>query len=509
MEIFLVVIVVVAFGWPLAQLLLRRDIHRALKNSIRYRTVLAGVVGLYFFAVLVSILGTFDVKAASASVATIVLVYVLMRAHPSFGRWQGWVPGSLPLFNQMDLVDDRFLFKETAAHGPVFKTTQFIHPTLCVYGLERGQELIRRHASKLSFGGMRFSEFIPQGFIRFMDRSAHAHYRPILAKLMAPAIIQSTIPETTAAIREELRQLEVACHSVEDSLVRLHDHMPDIVLRTFVVLFFGVARDSDEMKQFEMLYRTLDCRNYLKQPKKSSKQALAEIINLVRATCLALSCDEKDGNQYYLRTMFDNDPSSVNDETLVGNIVCMLQLGAYDVAGLLLWILKQLSDHPAWQERLFAEVSSQEMYGGGELIDRIISETLRLEQSEFILRKTTDTFEFEGFRIPKGWDVRVCVRESHRDPALFDDPEQFKPDRFLGSTFSTRVFAPFGTGGTNCIGRHLSYAIAGVFLLELSKHYGWTVLQDGPCMNDGYHWAPNKEFSVCLQSKANSTFADG
>ena len=36
-----------------------------------------------------------------------------------------------------------------------------------------------------------------------------------------------------------------------------------------------------------------------------------------------------------------------------------------------------------------------------------------------------------GFRLPRGWLLRICVHESHRDPAVFEHPEVFDPDRFL------------------------------------------------------------------------------
>jgi cytochrome P450 len=235
---------------------------------------------------------------------------------------------------------------------------------------------------------------------------------------------------------------------------------------------------------------------------------LAALVDLVRATYTVPPCEEEAGIPSYLSALLEEDPTLLDDETLVGNIVCMLQLGSYDLAGLLLWTLKNLSDHPVWRERVYAELSNQATPSEGGLIDRIISETLRLEQSEFILRKTAETFEFGGFKIPKDWSVRICVRESHRDPALFDNPEGFDPDRFLQNDFSTRAYAPFGSGDTSCLARRLSHVVAGVFLCELVTHYSWTVLEDGPRMNDGFHWAPSKKFRIRLHSRAGSVTAN-
>ena len=62
---------------------------------------------------------------------------------------------------------------------------------------------------------------------------------------------------------------------------------------------------------------------------------------------------------------------------------------------------------------------------------RIVMETLRLEQSEYLYRETTRDIEHKGVVIPRGWLVRLCVRESHQDPAIFANPDVFDPDRFL------------------------------------------------------------------------------
>ena len=55
----------------------------------------------------------------------------------------------------------------------------------------------------------------------------------------------------------------------------------------------------------------------------------------------------------------------------------------------------------------------------------------QLAQSEYLFRRANNAIQFRGVVIPAGWLVRVCIREIHRDPAVFTNPDRFDPDRFL------------------------------------------------------------------------------
>ena len=46
----------------------------------------------------------------------------------------------------------------------------------------------------------------------------------------------------------------------------------------------------------------------------------------------------------------------------------------------------------------------------------VVSETIRLSQSEFVLRETQCPVTVEGYTIPAGWWLRVLVREATATP---------------------------------------------------------------------------------------------
>ena len=100
-----------------------------------------------------------------------------------------------------------------------------------------------------------------------------------------------------------------------------------------------------------------------------------------------------------------------------------------------------LGRHPEWGERMRQDPA---------LVDKFIMETLRLAQSEYLYRVVRRDFEFEGFRFPKGWLIRLCVWESHRTSDAFDDPELFDPDRFVESSYRASDYSPFGWAQHAC-----------------------------------------------------------
>lgn len=61
-----------------------------------------------------------------------------------------------------------------------------------------------------------------------------------------------------------------------------------------------------------------------------------------------------------------------------------------------------------------------------------------------------------GYSVPRGTSVFVAIAAIHRDPALFPQPSEFRPERFLDRTFARREFLPFGFGNRRCLGAALA-----------------------------------------------------
>ncbi|KAF4287969.1 hypothetical protein KXW19_002344 [Aspergillus fumigatus] len=106
----------------------------------------------------------------------------------------------------------------------------------------------------------------------------------------------------------------------------------------------------------------------------------------------------------------------------------------------------------------------------------VIDESLRLYPpiSHGLPRETPK----EGMMIMDQWvpgntTVSVSAYVAHRDPAVFDQPESFVPERWLGEqgrALQTRFIA-FSAGARGCIGRPISYLQASILLANLVHQY--------------------------------------
>jgi cytochrome P450 len=82
--------------------------------------------------------------------------------------------------------------------------------------------------------------------------------------------------------------------------------------------------------------------------------------------------------------------------------------------------------------------------------------------------------------MPRGWLVRLCVAESHRDPDVFPEPGRYDLDRFLTRRYDSSQYSPFGWGRHLCNGVTLTHMISRVVLEELASHYDWDVTGGDP-----------------------------
>ena len=172
-----------------------------------------------------------------------------------------------------------------------------------------------------------------------------------------------------------------------------------------------------------------------------------------------------------------------------------------------MWLFKELCDHPGWCDRLALDVVSPES-SREALSVRIVKETLRLRQSEYIYRRVLEDIPVADFVVPAGWLLRVCVRESHRDPRVFENPNAFNPDRFLGRRYSRAEYSTFGTSRISCLGEHLTMTVGQIFVEGLAATVQTTVLRDGPLEYRRWHWKPSSKWRVRVNRLTPETTRD-
>ncbi|KQJ90411.1 cytochrome P450 71A1 [Brachypodium distachyon] len=117
-------------------------------------------------------------------------------------------------------------------------------------------------------------------------------------------------------------------------------------------------------------------------------------------------------------------------------------------------------------------------------VEAIVKETLRMHPGSPLLspRLSREDASVAGYDIPAGTRVLVNAWTIARDPALWDAPEEFMPERFLGSKIDVKgqdfELLPFGSGRRMCPGYSLGLKVIQVSLANLLHGFAWR-LPDG------------------------------
>jgi cytochrome P450 len=433
------------------------------------------------------------------------------RARAAYGVRRGLPPGALDFLATGPFIDPRFYLTAVRAHGPVFKCSALARSQACVGTLAGGSEILRTFTAHLRPLSLPFHRFVPGGFLRQMEEPSHETYRRLFSAALSRSLVDRWRPNLEVSAVRGLERLAEASRGAGPAGVAPKPHVEKLVREAWLDVFLGVQAGSDDSERLDELFAVIDIRNLQRASPAAVRAALAGIESWMERTAAAIdgSAAAREARRAcVLHEILDRTPDALDDPTLVRNLIYMLTTSAGDVAGLVMWVLKLLSDHPGWADRLRREAAlapDPPSSRSPSLASRIVSETLRLQQSEFVMREIVRPFRHRGFRFPRGWLLRVCVQESHRDPVMFDRPEEFDPDRFLGAPPAREQYAPFGLDRHACVGESLARAMAEEFAGALAGSE-WNVTSDGPTeLSDWRHWAPSARFRVRFAARTNAS----
>ncbi|MDE0082485.1 MAG: cytochrome P450 [Gammaproteobacteria bacterium] len=109
------------------------------------------------------------------------------------------------------------------------------------------------------------------------------------------------------------------------------------------------------------------------------------------------------------------------------------------------------------------------------LTNQIVTETLRLYPPFWALgRMVYEPIELGGYDVPPGVAVMIAPLITHRDPRWFDDPLEFRPERWTDefrSELPPFAYFPFGGGPHRCIGEGFAWMEATIALATLCRRW--------------------------------------
>ncbi|KAL0404970.1 UNVERIFIED_CONTAM: cytochrome [Sesamum radiatum] len=173
-----------------------------------------------------------------------------------------------------------------------------------------------------------------------------------------------------------------------------------------------------------------------------------------------------------------------------------LFIAATDTSALAMeWGLSELINHPNIMRKAAQEIDS--VVGNNRIVQEsdiprlpylqaIVKEILRLHPpAPLIPRESTEDCTISGYHIPAKTRLFVSIWAVGRDPNYWEDPLEFRPERFLPQDGSTKAqldvrgqnyhFLPFGSGRRGCPGTSLALLLVQTTLAAIIQCFEWKV----------------------------------
>jgi len=125
-------------------------------------------------------------------------------------------------------------------------------------------------------------------------------------------------------------------------------------------------------------------------------------------------------------------------------------------------------------------------------LQSVVKEGLRLHPPlPLMVRTFQRSCEMKGFYIAEKTTLVVNAYAVMRDPTTWEDPDEFKPERFLASSRGKEEereqelkYIPFGSGRRGCPGVNLGYIFVGTAIGMMVHCFDWRVKGDKVNMDE-------------------------
>mgnify|MGYP000887854298 FL=1 len=275
---------------------------------------------------------------------------------------------------------------------------------------------------------------------------------------------------------------ELTSDIVVEAMTPMH-----IMFNKYYVKYFPSKKVKDVLRRMEEFKQV--CRNIVTERKNQMKKGEFP--------------PEAEHDLLYLLLKYqqENPHENFDDDEIVHEFITFFIAGLDTTGHLLGMATYYISRTPGVKEKLREEIES--VFGANrneevtityedlnklEYMVSVFNETLRLATPAPILapREARKTHKLGELLIHKGTVLIPVFILNHTNAKYFDDPTEFRPDRWrnsAGKVMSSHpqnpfIFTPFSTGSRNCIGQHMAMLEAKIILSEFMRVIDFEVPED-------------------------------
>ncbi|KAG9457316.1 hypothetical protein H6P81_001824 [Aristolochia fimbriata] len=255
-------------------------------------------------------------------------------------------------------------------------------------------------------------------------------------------------------------------------------------------LLSGVLNIGDNIPWIDFL----DLQGYVKRMKALAKKFdrfLEQVLDEHNAVRAKLGKDFVPRDMVDVLLQFADDPTldvKISRNGVKAFTQDMIAGGTESSAVTVEWAISEMMRHPKVFEKAVEEldrvIGKEKWVEEKEVqklpyIEAIMKETMRMHPVAPMLvpRVARVDSQIDGYDIPAGTRVLVNVWTIGRDPELWDSPDEFRPERFLGKTTDVKghdfELLPFGAGRRMCPGYSLGLKVIQLTLSNLIHGFTW------------------------------------
>nr|AHA14499.1 p-coumarate 3-hydroxylase [Fagopyrum tataricum] len=183
------------------------------------------------------------------------------------------------------------------------------------------------------------------------------------------------------------------------------------------------------------------------------------------------------------------DKYDLSEDTIIGLLWDMITAGMDTTAISVEWAMAELIRNPRTQQKAQEEldrvigherIMTEADFSNLPYLQAVAKEALRLHPPTPLMlpHRANTNVKIGGYDIPKGATVHVNVWAVARDPAVWKDPLEFRPERYFEEDVDMKGhdfrLLPFGAGRRVCPGAQLGINLVTSMLGHLLHHFTWS-----------------------------------
>jgi len=188
----------------------------------------------------------------------------------------------------------------------------------------------------------------------------------------------------------------------------------------------------------------------------------------------------------------EGDGGAMTDRQLRDEAMTIFLAGHETTSVALTWTWYLLSQHPEAEARLHAELD--EVLGERPptvddlpalpYTEMVLTESMRLYPPAYVLGRTAlEDLDLGGYLVPKGATMLTSQWVVHRDPRWFDEPLEFRPERWTPearASLPRYAYFPFGAGPRICIGEPFAWMEGALLLAAMARRWRMRLVPGHP-----------------------------